>query len=182
MDGLLRKKDLVSATGLAKSTVADWIIDFHVYIPTVKHGAVTYYRPEAIDVLNAIRELREQDYSKVQIIELLSKKGFPITVEEAIADVERILSQADSRDTLLTVMQTMSQTIVEVAKQAELQNRLEARFDEHIERLDGQDGRINEMLQTMQDLQRQLDETIIELAATKERANLSIWKRIFRRP
>ncbi|WP_124118907.1 MerR family transcriptional regulator, partial [Paenibacillus xylanexedens] len=95
MDGLLRKKDLVEAVGVAKSTIADWVTEFHVYIPTVKHGAVTYYKPEALDVLNAIRELRELDNSKVQIMELLAKKGFPVTVEEAVEDVERVLSGAD---------------------------------------------------------------------------------------
>jgi hypothetical protein len=107
LNGLLRKKDLIDGVGVAKSTIADWVTDFHVYIPTVKHGAVTYYKPEALDVLKAIREMRELDQSKVQIMELLAKRGFPITVEEAVADVERVVAGADSRDTLLTVMQAM---------------------------------------------------------------------------
>lgn len=177
MDGLLRKKDLVEAVGVAKSTIADWVTEFHVFIPTVKHGAVTYYKPEALDVLNAIRELREQDQSKVQIMELLSKKGFPVTVEEAVEDVERVLSGADSRDTLLTVMQTMGQAVVEIGKQTERQNRIETRIEEYSERLDGQDGRIQnveekqgETVGRMTDLERTVEELARQLAATKAEA------------
>ena len=184
MDGLLRKKDLVEAVGVAKSTIADWVTEFHVFIPTVKHGAVTYYKPEALDVLNAIRELRELDYSKVQIMELLTKKGFPVTVEEAVEDVERVLSGADPRDTLLTVMQTMGQAVVEIGKQTEQINRITTRIEEHSERMDGQDGRIQtveekqdeqvgrmtDLEQTVKELAEQLAATKAEAAAAKERA------------
>lgn len=177
MDGLLRKKDLVEAVGVAKSTIADWVTEFHVFIPTVKHGAVTYYKPEALDVLNAIRELRELDYSKVQIMELLTKKGFPVTVEEAVEDVERVLSGADPRDTLLTVMQTMGQAVVEIGKQTERQNRIETRIEEQSERLDGQDGRISETVgqvdelrRTVEEMQRQLAEAQAEAAAARSEA------------
>lgn len=184
MNGLLRKKDLVEAVGVAKSTIADWVTEFHVFIPTVKHGAVTYYKPEALDVLNAIRELRELDYSKVQIMELLTKKGFPVTVEEAVEDVERVLSGADPRDTLLTVMQTMGQAVVEIGKQTEQINRITTRIEEHSERMDGQDGRIQtveekqdeqvgrmtDLEQTVKELAEQLAATKAEAAAAKERA------------
>lgn len=177
MNGLLRKKDLVEAVGVAKSTIADWVTEFHVFIPTVKHGAVTYYKPEALDVLNAIRELRELDYSKVQIMELLTKKGFPVTVEEAIEDVERVLSGADSRDTLLTVMQTMGQAVVEIGKQTEQINRITTRIEEQSERMDGQDGRISETVgqvdelrRTVEEMQRQLAEAQAEAAAARSEA------------
>ncbi|MFE4714798.1 MerR family transcriptional regulator, partial [Paenibacillus sp. NPDC056722] len=171
MDGLLRKKDLVEALKpLAKSTIADWITEFHVYIPTVKHGAVTYYKPEALDVLKAIRELRELDQSKVQIMELLSKKGFPVTVEEAVEDVERVLSGADPRDTLLTVMQTMGQAVVEIGKQTEHINRITTRIEEHSERMDGQDGRISETVDQVEDLRRAVEEIQRQLAATQAEA------------
>jgi DNA-binding transcriptional MerR regulator len=177
MDGLLRKKDLVDAVGVAKSTIADWVTEFAVYIPMVKHGAVTYYKPEALDVLNYIRELREQEQSKVQIMQLLAKKGFPITVEEAVEDVERVLSGADPRDTLLTVMQTMGQAVVEIGKQTERQNRMETRISEHSERMDGQDGRISEAVdqvadlrQAFEEMQRQLAEAQAEAAAARSEA------------
>lgn len=186
MDGLLRKKDLVEAVSVAKSTIADWVTEFHVFIPTVKHGAVTYYKPEAVDVLNTIRELRELDNSKVQIMELLTKRGFPITIEEAVADVERVISGADSRDTLLTVMQTMGQAIVEIGKQDGRINRIESRVLEHVERLDEQDGRIvetanevSELQRVIGEMQRQLAEAREEATAAREQANKSVWRRLF---
>lgn len=170
MNGLLRKKDLVEAVGVAKSTIADWVTEFHVFIPTVKHGSVTYYKPEALDVLKAIRELRELDQSKVQIMELLSKRGFPVTVEEAVEDVERVLSGADSRDTLLTVMQTMGQAIVKLGDQDGSINRIETRIEEHSERLDEQDGRISETVDQVAELHRMVEEMKCQLDATKAEA------------
>ncbi|RED51138.1 MerR family transcriptional regulator [Cohnella lupini] len=184
MDGLLRKKDLVDVVGVAKSTIADWVTEFAVYIPTVKHGAVTYYKPEALDVLNYIRELREQEQSKVQIMQLLAKKGFPITVEEAVEDVQRVLSGADPRDTLLTVMQTMGQAVVEIGKQTERQNRIETRISEQNDRMDGQDGRIQtvegkqdeaagrmtDLEQKIEEMRQQLVNAQAEAAAAKQEA------------
>lgn len=193
MDRLLRKKELVDALGVAKSTVADWVTEFHVYIPTVKQGAVIYYRPEAVDVLKAIKELRELDYSKVQIMEMLAARGFPITVEEAVEDVQRVLNQADARDTLLTVMQTMGQAVVQIGEQTERINRLEESLNNHSgflaefgakqelndERMDGQDGRMTELERMVKELQEKLVATQAELAVTKEQANKSVWRRLF---
>jgi len=166
MDGLLRKKDLVEAVGVAKSTIADWITEFHIFIPMVKHGAVTYYKPEALDVLKAIRELRELDQSKVQIMELLYKKGFPVTVEEA----ERFLSGADPRDTLLTVMQTMGQAVVEIGRQTERQNRIETRIEEHYGRISETVDQVADLRQAVEEMKRQLATTQAEASAAKERA------------
>lgn len=179
MDRLMRKKELLDAVGVAKSTLADWVIEFHMYIPTVKQGAVTYYRPESIDVLNAIKELRQLDYAKPQILELLAKRGFPVTVEEAIEDVQKIISQADARDTLLNVMQTMGLAVAEIGKQTDRLNRHEEVIIKQGERLDGQDGRIVELEKTLHELKRELDTTREELAITKEQADKSIWRRIF---
>jgi len=179
MDRLLRKKELLDAVGVAKSTIADWVIEFHMYIPTVKQGAVTYYRPEAVYVLNAIKELRHLDYSKPQILELLAKRGFPITVEEAVEDVQKIVSQADARDTLLNVMQSMGMTVAEIGKQTDRINLHEEVITKQSERLDGQNGRIIELEKTLKELKYELHTTREELAITKEQVNKSIWRRIF---
>ena len=184
MDGLLRKKDLVEAVGVAKSTIVDWIVDFNVYIPVVKHGAVTSYRPETVDVLKTIRELREKDHSKVQIMELLAQKGFPITAEEAIDDVKRVLSGTDPRDTLLTVIQKMGQAGAEIGKQDGRINRVKSVVLEYSKQMDGQDGRITEtadqvveLQKTVEELKQQLSEAQRQIAATKEQANKPWWKR-----
>jgi len=169
---------------MAKSTVADWIAEFGVYIPIVKYGAVTYYKPEAVDVLNAIRELRERDQSKVQIMELLAKKGFSITVEEAVEDIERIISGSDPRDTLLTVMQTMGQSVVMIGEQDGRINRIESTVQASTERMNGQDGRISETSEQVAELIRRVVEAEeraarAEAAATeaKEQANKPWWKK-----
>lgn len=187
MDGLLRKKDIVEAVGMAKSTVADWITEFHVFIPTVKHGAVTYYKPETLDVLNAIRELRELDQSKTQIMELLVKKGFPITVEEAVEDIERVVSGADSRDTLLTVMQMMGQAVVKIGEQDGRINRIESTVQASTERMDGQDGRISVTSEQVAELMRRVIEAEeraaraeVAAAEAKEQASKPWWKRIIK--
>ena len=139
---LLRKKDLHPAIGVAKSTVADWIEDFNVYIPKTKHGNVTYYKPETIDVLLFIKQCREQNYHKQQIMEMLSEKGFPITVDEAVEDIKKALEGTNSRDTLLTVMQTMGQAVTKLAEQ-----------DERMDELDEQVNQQSESIKTVREKQ-----------------------------
>src|SRR5690606_32263287 len=179
MEKLLRKKELIEAVGVAKSTISDWIIEFHMYIPTVKQGAVTYYRPETINVLNVIKELRQDGYAKPQILELLGRRGFPITVEEASEDIQKIVSQADARDTLINVMQGMSIAVTEIGKQTDRLNQHELQLSRQTERIEGQDERINELERTLIELKRELLVTQEELAATKEQTKKSLWKRVF---
>lgn len=167
---------------MPKSTVADWIEDFNVFIPKVRHGNVTYYKPETIDVLLFIKRCREQNYHKQQIMELLSEKGFPITVEEAVEDVKRALEGDTPRDTLLAIMQTMGQAVAKIAEQDErlngqdeslktLENKLSDQ-DGRLERLEKRTDEIDYLKQQIQDLQK-------ELAAAQEKK--SFWARIFRR-
>lgn len=163
MNRLLRKKDLVQAVGVAKSTVADWITEFQIFVPTVKNGAVTYYRPEALEVLQAIREFRELDYSKVQIMELLAKKGFPVTVEEAAEDANRILVDSDHRDGLFFLMQNVGQAMTEIGKHEE---RLKLQSD----LLNGQGEKVTETAYQVLALQK----TVLDLESRLEEAQKQI--------
>ena len=143
---LLRKKDLHPAVGIAKSTVADWIEDFNIYIPKIKQGSVIYYRPETIEVLLFIKKSREQHFQKHQIMEMLSEKGFSITVEDAVDDVKRALSnEGNPRDNLIAIMQTTAQAITKIAEQDE--------------RLDKQEG----SLKSLQDNQLLLIEGLAQM-------------------
>jgi DNA-binding transcriptional MerR regulator len=174
---LLRKKDLYDRVGVPKSTVADWITEFHVYIPTVKQGNMTYYKPEAVEVLNFIKELREQNYSKAQIMTMLAEEGFPITVDEAVEDVKKALDTTNARDTLLTVMQTMGQAVVQLAEQNESIKELQERQDE-------QDGRITELerkTDEIEELKKQIEELKAELAAAREEQNTGFFSWLFKR-
>lgn len=188
---LLRKKDLHPAVGVAKSTVADWIEDFNVYIPKVKQGNVTYYKPETIDVLNFIKQCREQNYQKHQIMEMLSDKGFPITVEDAVQDIKKALEGDSPRDTLLTVMQTMGQAVSKLAEQDERLDELDERTDEHGEALKtleerqvGQGERLTGLEKRTDEiefLKQELEELKRELAATKEEQKKGFFARLFGR-
>jgi DNA-binding transcriptional MerR regulator len=196
---LLRKKDLHPRVGAAKSTVADWIEEFGVYIPKTKHGNVTYYKPETIDVLLFIKVCREQNYQKQQIMELLSEKGFPITVDEAVDDIKEAIEGSNSRDTLLTVMQTMGQAVTKIAEQDERLDRQDERLNEQNEALEtlrskqsNSDGRMDELekrtseidllKQQMELIQKQFETTTEQLEQTKKelaKEKKSWWARMF---
>lgn len=180
---LLRKKDIVDHFGLARSTVSDWMNEFQAYIPTVKDGGSLYYKLETIDVLTAIKELRDLNQPKPEIMRVLAEKGFPITVEEAVADVEKIVNRADYRNNLLTVMETVGQALVKITEQdatiqrhdgaiTEIKTAVDQRFSDA-------DGRITELERTLSDVTKQLAEAQAELAAAREDRNKSIWRKIF---
>lgn len=172
MDGkdgrkLLRKKDLVDLLGMPKSTVSDWIADFHAFIPTVKEGSVTYYKPEAIDVLNAIKAMREQNWAKAEIYAQLQERGFPITVEEGVDDVQKALVRADARKALLDVMQQVGTALERIADQEDAIEYIEKRQNALSDRQDGQDGRMTELERTVMQLKAELDSARSEIATTK---------------
>lgn len=169
---LLRKKDLHPVVGVAKSTVADWIEDFNVYIPKTKHGNITYYKPEAIEVLLFIKQCRDQNYQKHQIMEKLAEEGFPITVNEAVEDVRKALEVDSPRDTLLAVMQSMGQSVAKIAEQDERILEHEKTLKTVQEEQDGQDKRMIELERRTDEielLKRELDAVKMELAAAKEK-------------
>ncbi|PGT71810.1 hypothetical protein COD86_21485 [Bacillus cereus] len=92
-ENLFRKKDIIEKIGIAKSTVSDWIEDFKIYIPTVKRNNVIYYRPETLNILLDIKKLRDQNYSKDQIHDMLNDKGYPINVEEIKEEKNNLMFQ-----------------------------------------------------------------------------------------
>lgn len=165
---LLRKKDLYPQVDAAKSTIADWIEDFSIYIPKVKKGNVTYYRPETIDVLKFIKKCREQNYQKPQIFELLAEKGFPMTVEDAVEDVKKAVEGDTPRDTLLTVMQTMGQAVTKLSDQEE-------KLIKHDERI----KTVEERTEEIEFLKQEIEVLKKELAAAREETKKGFFARLF---
>lgn len=167
MDGVgravLRKKDLIDALGVAKSTLSDWIVEFQAFIPIVKEGAVVYYKPEAVDVLRVIQKMREQGRAKPDIFAQLRAEGFPITVEEAEAEISQALSRIDGRKALVEVMAQVGSALGQLASQETLIERVERRQD-------GQDGRVTELEQTVNKLREQVEQLQEQLATTKKRS------------
>jgi len=191
---LLRKKDLHPQVGVPKSTVADWIDEFSVFIPKTKHGNVTYYKPETIDVLLYIKQCRELNYQKQQIMEMLSEKGFPITVDEAVQDIKKALQGDTPRDTLLTVMQTMGQAVTKLSEQDERLDRqdetlktLESKAsvqDERLTELENKTTEFDLLKQQMESIQKQLESTSEALEQTKKELaaateKKSFWSKLF---
>ncbi len=158
---LLRKRDLVEKLGVAKSTVADWVTEFQVFIPTIKDGALTLYKPEALEVLNAIKVMREQNLPKAEIYALLQQKGFPVTVEEAADEVQRAIGRLDGRKQLLDVMNQLGNAVERVADLKERQ--------------DAQDGRVTELERTVQELKTELTTVRAELEK-KQRPWWTFWR------
>jgi DNA-binding transcriptional MerR regulator len=170
---LLRKKDLHSRIGAAKSTVADWIEDFNVYIPKVKQGNVAYYKPETVDVLLFIKQCREQNYQKPQIMEMLAEKGFPITVEEAVEDIRKSIEGDSPRDNLITIMQTMGQAVTKIAEQDERLDGQGKAIKAVKEHQNETDERIKEVekryITEVEHLKNEMESLKKELAASKEK-------------
>lgn len=114
IDQLLLKKDVTTAVGAPKTTVNDWIQDFQAFIPTVREGRSIYYKPEAVDVLLAIKRMREEGLDKTRIARELPSLGFAMDHDAMINKVEKARGHAEQanhargRDAFLTVMQTMS--------------------------------------------------------------------------
>ena len=160
---------------MPKSTVADWIEDFNVYIPKIKQGNVIYYKPEAIEVLDFIRKCREQNYQKPQIMQLLADEGFPITVEDAVDDVRRAIEGDSPRDTLVAVMQTMGQAMTELTDQKDRLNEHEKALEALIEQQSGQDERLNEFGkrtdERLEKVSKQTDEQLEKVSKQTDETN-----------
>jgi DNA-binding transcriptional MerR regulator len=187
----LRKKDIIDGLGIPKSTVSDWINDFSVYIPKLKQGQITYYKPEAMEVLLTVKELREQGYDKNQIGVLLGEKGFTINSDEIEGRIKTAVKTADrkseqeGRDTYLTVMQTVGQLMEHIAKQDGRLSDLEKQLSDQGQVIKKQqeyiDERIKERDQKLMESIRQVQKVKEQIAAEKENKDRGFFSRIFKK-
>jgi MerR HTH family regulatory protein len=173
MKELLRKIDVVKAVGAPKSTVSDWINDYPAFIPTIKDGSSTYYKPEAIDVLLYIKELRELNYAKPEIASKLVEKGFAINADEVTEQLVKTKERAVNSDALNAVMTTMGK---------------------FLEKSIAQDGRITELEKAVRETESNREETAAALlerfekqdeeirklrSELEEERKKSVWQRLF---
>ncbi len=164
---LLRKRDLVSQLAVAKSTLADWMTEFQVFIPTIQDGAVTWYPPEAIDVLTMIKALRADHMSKPEIYARLHQQGFPMTVQDAVDDGHRAIAQPNSGQSLLEAMHQVGTALERLVTQEDTLKALTNRQNAWVHQQNEQDGRMTDLERTVQTLQAELEATKIELAITQ---------------
>lgn len=189
MENLLRKKDVTEAVGVPKTTVNDWINDFAPFIPKVRNGRTTYYKPEAVNVLLRVKALREKGYDKSQISMELSRM-FAIDADEVENKIEKSegrSDQASNRDALLTVMQTMGKVMErmtelerEVKEAKEKQVEQQMINSELLEQLNEQrkimDERLNERDMNLVNAIKEIQEVKKQVAAAKEKKWWNFWK------
>jgi len=199
MKQMLRKRELVEAVKVPKSTVADWIIEFHMFIPTTKDGSVTYYRPQAIPVLLEIKRLRELSYAKQEIMHELARK-FPLTVEESAAN--EIATTLQAEDVITRLARGISSTREIVERQSALLQRHHLRFESQQRQMEqheqtihmheqkfqdqeskilGHEQSIEDHEQMLSEIKKELDEVKTELAEAKQKLlqKKKRWWRLF---
>lgn len=164
MKQMLRKRDVIDALNVPKSTVSDWIIEFHMFIPTDKVGSVTYYRPDSISVLQEIKKLREENYSKPEILREL-RAHFPITVDVAVA--EEIGTRLD-QDAQYSEQLVDPRLLDEMKLARRFVSQHSVVLQQHHVRLNNQDHQLADQSSAMLEMQKDLEEIKAELAATKE--------------
>lgn len=171
MKELLRKRELVEAIGVPKSTVADWIIEFHMFIPTTKVRSVTYYRPEAIPVLQEIRRLRDERYSKPEIMQELAKR-FPMTVEGETA--KELTQRIFDPEVYENMIKGMGRTVKRLEQHAQLLQQHHVKLKDQYEQIQVHERKI-------QEIEAKMSEVVQELAAAKAQLQKkkSWWRRLF---
>lgn len=195
MSDLLKKKDVTEAVGAAKTTVHDWIKEFAPFIPTVKNGQTTYYKPEAVDVLREIKKLREQGFDKTQIAMELPGRGFAVNAEEielqSVQEVKSQVDQSTNRDALMTVMQSMAVAMErmtelerEVQETKEQNKEIQKRNEELANQVEKQEKYIEEQVgrrdKRFMEVMREIQEAKEQVAAvTEEQKNKSFFSRLF---
>lgn len=166
---------------MPKSTVADWIEDFNVYIPKIKQGNITFYNSDTIEVLLFIRKCREKNYQKNQIMQLLSENGFPITVNEVIEDMEKIVEGDNPREKFLKVMENMSESIEKIGEQQKALKEHDKSIKSLKEKQIEQQNRLDEINQMREKLNRFEKELASTKEELKEEKNMSLFKKLFRK-
>ncbi|MGE6620024.1 MerR family transcriptional regulator [Bacillus mycoides] len=172
IEGLLRKKDVIERVGIPKSTISDWIEDFKLYIPTIKQNNIVYYRPETIKILLEVKELRNQNYSKDQIHQMLNEKGYTIQVEiEERPSNPVFQSEQNGQNEVLKYMELLGLTLSTVSEQEE---RLK-RYEEEVSKLkifhDKQSEQIEKQEATLQILQEELEQLKQGMSASIHKKN-----------
>jgi DNA-binding transcriptional MerR regulator len=176
---LLRKKDVIEKVAVAKSTVSDWITEYHMYIPTVQQGVRTYYKPSVIDVLMTVKELREKDVSKAAIAEELAKL-YPINVDDVVSDVEKVKQgESDKSDAMIVVMSTVGKALDQLGRQDERIREQDRKLAEMEQKQKEYEQIIEEVRKEAAAGQEKFEELQLQIRAMKEEEPKGFWKSLF---
>jgi len=139
---LLRGKDIARLLGVQRSTLANWAIEFSLFIPTVRQGRRKYFRPEAVEILRHIRNLREEGCDKLQILESLTKE-FPIDIDVAEKRAAWSFSAKEHR----TSKERQDAVYLAMQSFGEVNERLD-RLIQHVGGVNTKNKRLRELLQS----------------------------------
>ncbi|WP_265182101.1 MerR family transcriptional regulator [Geomicrobium sp. JCM 19055] len=115
-------KDIVNEMNLPRSTITDWLSDFHMYIPIHRNGSRKLYKRETIDVLRAIHEYRTMEIDKQEIMYRL-KERFPIVLDDeddreaVIKHLDHIHSTDQAHPDLMNFMRLQATTVRDLQKE-----------------------------------------------------------------
>lgn len=154
---LLSISGLCHIVGVTQSTAEHWIEDFNAYIPEMKQKDVTYYYPEAIGVLQFIKESKNQRFQKPEIMEMLTHGNCPITAEKTIGNVQPKTNRKNDKENILTVMQTIGKTVEKVSNQNNLIKDLQEQQNQQnkrIKNMEKQTEKINHLKQEFEALKQ----------------------------
>ena len=101
--------------------------------------------------------MREQNLPKSEIYARLQQKGFPVTVEEAVDDVQRAVGPLDARKKLLDVMNQVGHALERLANHEDAMDVLASQQKSLGERQDEQAQRVTELERTVQELKAELE-------------------------
>ncbi|WP_157087652.1 MerR family transcriptional regulator [Oceanobacillus damuensis] len=161
---------------VSKDTMSEWIEDFNVYIPKTVEKNITYYHPEAIDILKFIKKCKAKDYQNNQISEMLANRNIPVTATRSLEEIQHSIDEGYHKENILTVMQTIGKTVSNVANQEkEIQALQQIQREQHkkIQQLEEQTTKeINDLRQEIEALKQQLTTTSVYEIKKRSFANL----------
>ena len=155
---MYRRRELMEALGVPKSTLADWLEEFKIFIPRQQDGFNTFYLEDAITVLRTIQELRTTGYGKADILRILHEKNFPITVEEDVDQVEQLLSSLDGRKQMVTLIEQMGEAVSQIANQDRRITSVQAQQETTSREVESLREQIANTIEEVQQMQKKVEE------------------------
>ncbi|WP_249870509.1 MerR family transcriptional regulator [Oceanobacillus saliphilus] len=169
---LLTINGLSYIVDVSKDTLSEWMEDFNVYIPKTVEKNVTYYHPEAIDVLKFIKKCKSQDYQNGQITEMLANRNVPVPSNSSLEEIQHSIDEGCQKENILTLMQTIGKTVSNVASQEKTIQALQQIQREQNRKIRLLEEQTNELNQEIEALKQQETTTSIYEIKKKSFANL----------
>ncbi|WP_087974306.1 MerR family transcriptional regulator [Oceanobacillus rekensis] len=162
---LLTINGLCYIVDVSNDTMVEWMEDFNVYIPKTEDMNITYYHPEAIDVLKFIKKCKAEDYQNGQITEMLANRNIFTTTDSPLEEIQNSIDEGSHKENILTMMQTIGKTVSNVASQEK-----EIRALKQVQR--EQTKEINNLKREMEALKQQQTTTSVYETRKKSFTNL----------